>query len=96
MGHVVTNPARHILGGGIEGEMVVDASVVKVGLDEVLDVMEVDNHTLGIEFLGAAEDGDDAVVAVELSASTLVRERKAMGVTDLDGFGYDVQKKVKN
>ena len=96
MGHVVANPAGHVLGGGVEGETVVDAGVVEVGLDEVLDVVEVDDHALGIEFLGAAEDGDDAVVAVELSASTLVRERKAMGVTDLDGFGYDVQKKVKN
>ena len=93
---MITNPAGHVLCGGVEGETVVDAGVVKVGLDEVLDVVEVDDHALGIEFLGAAEDGDDAVVAVELSASTLVRERKAMGVTDLDGFGYDVQKKVKN
>ena len=74
MGHVVANPARHVLGGGIEGETVVDAGVVEVGLDEVLDVVEVDDHALGIEFLGATEDGDDAVVAVKLRASALVGE----------------------
>lgn len=96
MGHVVANPAGHVLGGGVEGETVVDASVVEMGLDEVLDVMEVNDHALGIEFLGAAEDGDDAVVAVELCAGTLVGEREAMGVTDLDGFRDYVQGKVKN
>lgn len=90
VGYLLAYPSGYILGGRIEGEELVEITVVKVTGDTLFDVGEIHHHTVAVELLGAAMHGDNPVVSMHPAALALVGELKPVASRQFKSFGYIV------
>ena len=65
-----------MLGGWVERQHLVQDLMIQLGFDRLLDVAEVNDHSLGIQLLGTAIDGDDPIVSMQMLTFTAVGETK--------------------
>jgi hypothetical protein len=91
--NMVADPLGDILRGRIDVEQVVDILMVERVLDDALDMGEVRNHTVGVQFVRLAIDDDNPVMPVQTLAFALVGEPEIMGGRDFDCF-LDVKHNV--
>ncbi len=85
-GDLLTYPSGNVLGCGIEGENLVEIGVVESVGNLLLDVGEVGHHAVFVELAGAAVDGDQPIVAVDLLTLALVRELELVAGGYFEGF----------
>ena len=85
-----TDPSGYVLGRRIKGEEFVEIAVVEIGGDAFLYVAEINHHAVGVQFLSAAVDGDNPVVAVKTGAFALVGKVQAMTACKFKTFAYIV------
>ena len=60
--------------------------MIQFGFDRLLDVAEVNDHSLGIQLLGTAIDGDDPIVSMQMLTFAAVGEVKPMCGRNLHSF----------
>ena len=65
-----------MLGGWVERQHLVQDLMIQLGFDRLLDVAEVNDHSLGIQLLGTAIDGDDPIVSMQMLTFAAVGETK--------------------
>lgn len=83
VGHLLADPAGEILGAGVEGQQVVEVAVVKVVVDALLDVEEVDQQAVLVELPSAAPYGHGPVVPVHRLVGPSLAEMQAVACRNL-------------
>ena len=84
--YLVANPTGHILCRRIERQNLVEVAVVETVANEPLDVGEINNHTILIQFTRLAVNGDYPVVSMQLLTLTFVGEIELMAGRDFECF----------
>ena len=56
-------------------------------VDNLFELVEVDDHAVGIELAALAVDGDDPVVAMQVAALAGIGEVQLVASCHLDAFG---------
>ena len=76
---LLRTPAGNILGRGVEGQYLVQVLMVDDALDALFDFSKIHDHSILVEFLRTAVDGDAPVVAVRLGALAVIVEHQVVG-----------------
>lgn len=87
-GNAIHNPARHIFGGGIERQHLVDVFVVEFVGDKGFNFGEIVNHTVGVQIFSLAVDNDVPIVAVQVFALALIVEMELVASGNFYCFFY--------
>lgn len=88
--HLVANPFRHVFGCRVKIHHVVDVGVVELFHDYLLDVREVDNHSVIVESLALAENGHKPVMAVKVAALARIREFQTVRSRNFQSLAYSI------
>lgn len=91
MRYGIANPAGKVFGRWIKIEFVVQVLVIKLVLYNILDMLKVYNHTIGIQLLGCTIDGYDTIVTMQVGTLALVRKRKLVSKGYLETLANVIQ-----
>ena len=76
--YLVHTPAGDILSRWVEGQQLVQASMVKLAMNLFLDMLEVAYHTVSVQFLCLAEHLNMPVMAVKVLAFAGIGEHQSV------------------
>ena len=79
-------PSGNVLSGRVEGEELVEVSMVEITMNLLLDECEVDDHPILVQLLGLAENLDDPVVTMKPAALALIREVEVVASRNFYSF----------
>lgn len=84
---LLTDPTGDVFSRRVEGEEFIEISVVEIGGDALLDVAEINHHSVGVKLFGPAMDSHDPVMAVETGAFAFVGKVEAVATRKFESFG---------
>ena len=83
-------PTGDVLGCRVERQYLVQYLMIQFGFDRLLDVAEINDHSLCVQLLGTALDGNYPIVSMQMLTFTAVGEAKPVGGRDLHSFNDGV------